>query len=245
MILLPGGIKPVEYILHSAHESYFADAMLKGRSCSVCTWTIKQETSGPVIVSQGAQGMKESWSECPCNVNCLSPAAESSWLCLPLKWWPEKKKFSSSISLTPCGSVILYFGHDGFPQETFPFVCLLTGHRQPFLLICCGYSWLHGNSNRNDTWVSALSLLFGEQKGNESSLTCWRGDGWGGLKHLSNSSPAGKVWLHEEAVPPLPPFSALGKVWSPLGKALQKQPVTVSWNITEALQHRELCYDDL
>lgn len=150
-----------------------------------------------------------------------------------------------NISLTPCSSVILYFGHDRFPQETFPFVCLLTGHRQPFLLICCGYSWLHGNSNRNDTWVSTLSLLFGEQKGNESSLTCWRGDGWGGLKHLSNSSPAGKVWLHEEAVPPLPPFSALGKVWSPLGKALQEQPATVSWNITEALQHRELCYDNL
>lgn len=122
-----------------------------------------------------------------------------------------------------------------------PFVCPLIGHRQHFLLTCCSYRWLDGDSNRNDTWVSTFSLLFGGQKGNENSLTCWRGDGWGGLKHLSRQSLT--AWGHSPST--LLPFCPLGKVWSPPRKALQEQPVTVSWNITAALQHTELCYDNL
>lgn len=207
---------------------------------------LSRKTSGSVIVSQGIQGMKESWSECPCNVNCLSPAAKSSWLCLPLRG--GQKRRNCPPSLTKYQFNFLRFCHLvlwawWISSGNLPFVCPLTGHRQHFLLTCCSYSGLDGDSNRNDTWVSTFSLLFGEQKGNENSLTCWRGDGWGGLKHLSRQKQSLTAWGSSPST--LHPFSPLGKVWSPPGTALQEQPVTVSWNITEALQHMELCYDNL
>lgn len=126
-----------------------------------------------------------------------------------------------------------------------PFVCPLTGYRQHFLRMCCSYTWLHGDSNRNDTWVSTLPLLFGEQKGNGNSLMLERR--WLGRAETSQQQLSCRqtltAWGSSPSTPH--PFSALGKVWSPPGKALQEQAVTVSWNITEALQHRELCSDNL
>lgn len=206
MILLPGGIKPVEHILHSAHKSYFADAMLKGRSCSVCTQAIEQENQWISYCLTGytrnERIMKLMFLQCELFESC-------SWVLLSvpsLKVVAKKEEIFlqyhlPNVILTPYGSVILYYGHDGFPQETFH----LSVHSQDTdnIWTCCSYSWLHGDSNRNDTCMSTLSLIFGEQRENENSLTCCRGDGWEGLRHLSSSFPAGKLWLHEEAVPPL------------------------------------------
>lgn len=124
MILLPGGIKPVEHILHSAHKSYFADAMLKGRSCSVCTRAIEQENQwiGYCLTGYTRNERIMKWMSLQCEL-----FESCSWVQLSvpsLKVVAKKEEIFlqyhlPNVILTPYGSVILYYGHDGFPQETF------------------------------------------------------------------------------------------------------------------------------
>lgn len=123
MILLPGGIKPVEHILRSARKSYFADAMLKGRSCSVCTRAIEQENQwiGYCLTGYTRNERIMKWMSLQCEL-----FESCSWvLAVPsLKVVARKEEIFvqcnlPNLSLTTYGSVILYFRHDGFPQETF------------------------------------------------------------------------------------------------------------------------------
>lgn len=177
--------------------------MLKGRSCSVCTWAIEQENQwiSYCLTEYTRNERIMKWMSLQCEL-----FESYSWVLLAVPSLKVARKENiflqyhlPNIILTPYGSVILYFGHDGFPQETFH----LSVHSRDtdnisYLCVVLTAGFMGIPTGMIPGW--AHCQLFGEQKGNKNFLTCWRRDGWGGLKHLSSSSPAGKVWLHEEAV---------------------------------------------
>lgn len=178
-----------------------------------------------------------------CNESCLSPAAEFTWLCLPLNIFQKRRNYPLGW-LTKYQFNSLWFCHlvlwmERISSGNLPFVCPLTGHTKHCLLRCSSYSWPDVGLNRCGTWVSTLSsLLFVERKGNENSLTCWRGDGWEGLN--SAVSLHAKLTSWGSSHPTLHPFAPPRKVWSPPGKVFLPQANSDSWNVTDALQHMEL-----
>lgn len=213
MILLPGGIKPVGHILHSAHKSYFADAMLKGRSCSVCTRAIEQENQwiGYCLTGYTRNERIMKWMSLQCEL-----FESCSWVLLSvpsLKLVARKEAIFPQYhlpnsSLTPYGPIILYYGHDGFPQETFH-LSVLSQDRDNIsyrhVVVTPGFMGIP--TGTIPRWAHCHCYL--ENRREMKTLWRWRGDGWGGLKHLSSSSPAGRLWLHEEAAPPLCMLSLL------------------------------------
>lgn len=222
--------------------------MLKGRSCSVCTWAIEQENQwiSYCLTEYTRNERIMKWMSLQCEL-----FESYSWVLLAvpsLKVVARKENIFlqyhlPNIILTPYGSVILYFGHDGFPQETFhlsvhsrdtdniSYLCVVL--TAGFMGIPTGMipGWAHCHCYLENRKEIKTSWHVGEEMA---------GEGW-------NISAAALLQAKSDCMrkqsSTLHPFSALGKVWTPPGKALQEQPV--SWNITEALQHRELCYDNL
>ena len=169
-----------------------------------------------------------------CNESCLSPAAESSWLCPPLSVCQKRSSYPRG-SLTKYQFNSLWFCHLvlwawWISSGNLPFVCPLAGHVQLCLLTCYSYSWLDAGFNRSGTHVSTFS-----------SIVIWRTDGKWKLpdmlerrwlrraeQHLGNRSPACKVDCVRKQLPQFAFFLSTGKVRSPPGKAIPPRAISDS-----------------
>lgn len=162
-----------------------------------------------------------------CNESCLRPAAESSWLCLPLSVCQKRNYPPGSLTKYQCNSLWLchlVLWAWWISSGNLPFVCPLTGHIQHCLLTCHSYSWLDVGFNRRGTWVSTFSsIVIWSTEGKWKLPDMLRGDGWGGPNISAIGLLHAKFTAWGSSHSTLHPFSPPGKVWSPPGKALLPQ----------------------
>lgn len=129
----------------------------------------------------------------------------------------------------------LILQHHGFLRQ--PSVCLST-HRTHTALSRTrySYSWLDGGFSRSGTWVSTFT------EGKWKLPNTLERDGRGGLNNILATGSCMQSWLHEEAVTQLCILHLHHtRCEAHHGRHFfHRQPVTVSWNITEALHHMEL-----